>query len=166
MPTSIPHVVSGGQTGADRGALAWAIRRNVPHGGWCPKGRRAEDGTIPDHFRLTETPRADYRQRTEWNVRDSDATVIFTQTATLEGGSKLTAMFAANHGKPCLHLPVGADAVSVLTAFLAEHQPKSLNIAGQRGSKAPELSAWVGSVLDQVFFPPGSSRRHGDLPLR
>ena len=125
-----------------------------PKCGWCPKGRRAEDGTIPDHFRLTETPSADYRQRTEWNVRDSDATVIFTQTSTLEGGSKLTATFAASHGTPCVHLPVAADAVRVLTAFLAEHQPKRLNIAGQRGGKAPDLSAFVGSVLDQVFFPP------------
>lgn len=154
MPITIPRIFSGGQTGADRGALEWAIRRDVPYGGWCPKGRRAEDGTIPAKFQLIETPSAEYRQRTEWNVRHSDATVIFTQTALLEGGSKLTARFAAKHGKPCLHLPITADAANVLTTFLAEHQPKVLNIAGQRGSKAPELSAMVGAVLDEVFFLP------------
>jgi hypothetical protein len=66
------RIVSGGQTGADRAALEWAIEYQVPHGGWCPKGRKAENGRIPDRFNLPETPSSDYLQRNEWNVRDSD----------------------------------------------------------------------------------------------
>ena len=66
VPTKL---ISGAQTGADRAALDWAIFRDVPHGGWCPKGRKAEDGKIPPQYQLTETPSASYMQRTEWNVR-------------------------------------------------------------------------------------------------
>lgn len=73
-------------------------------GGWCPKGRKAEDGVIDSRYQLRETPSADYLQRTEWNVRDSDGTVIFTVTDKLTGGSRRTADFAAKHHKPCLHL--------------------------------------------------------------
>ncbi len=84
-------IVSGGQTGADRAALDWAIEHKADHAGWCPKGRKAEDGSIPDHYQLNATPTANYLQRTEWNVRDSDATAIFTIKEQLSGGSKRTA---------------------------------------------------------------------------
>ena len=80
-------IISGGQTGVDRACLAWAIRRGLQHGGWCPKGRRAEDGEIPARYKLLETPSARPAQRTKWNVRDSEATVIFSQSAKLSGGS-------------------------------------------------------------------------------
>ena len=77
MP-KVEKIVSGGQTGADRAGLDFAIAHGIPHGGWCPKGRKAEDGTIPERYGLSETSRADYLQRTEANVRESDGTVIFT----------------------------------------------------------------------------------------
>jgi hypothetical protein len=72
---NIPKIVSGGQTGADRAALDWALSHQLPCGGWCPKGRKAEDGPIEAKYPLKESPSASYLQRTEWNVRDSDATV-------------------------------------------------------------------------------------------
>jgi hypothetical protein len=75
---SIPKIVSGGQTGADRAALDWALAHGVPCGGWCPKGRKAEDGPIDLKYSLKETPSESYIQRTEWNVRDSDATILFS----------------------------------------------------------------------------------------
>ena len=84
----LTKLLSGAQTGADRAALDWAIFRDIPHGGWCPKGRKAEDGKIPPQYQLTETPLASYLQRTEWNVRDSDGTVIFTVAAALAGGPR------------------------------------------------------------------------------
>jgi len=71
------RIVSGGQTGADRAALDWAIAHGIPHGGWCPKGRKAEDGMSQAKYELIETPSTDYVQRTELNVRDSDGTVVF-----------------------------------------------------------------------------------------
>jgi len=78
MKCEIEKIVSGGQTGADRAALDWAITHGIPHGGWCPKGRRAEDGPMDGRYQLQKTPTANYVQRTEWNARDSDDTVVFS----------------------------------------------------------------------------------------
>ena len=85
------RIISGGQTGADRAALDWAIQHDISHGGWCPKGRRAEDGAIPDCCHLVETPIRNYRQRTTWNVRDAVVTLIVTLGKDLSGGSLFTA---------------------------------------------------------------------------
>jgi hypothetical protein len=114
-------------SGADRAALDWAIFRDIPHGGWCPKDRKAEDGVIPPQYQLAETPSATYLQRTEWNVRDSNGTVIFTISAKLAGGSKRTAEFAAKHGKPLLHVSYAGSYErpgEPLAAFVRENNIK------------------------------------------
>ena len=95
----ITQLISGGQTGADRGGLEAALYCKVPHGGWCPKGRLAEDGPIPDKYNLQEMTNKDYLKRTEANVVDSDATVVFTYGLP-SGGSLRTVEFARKHGKP------------------------------------------------------------------
>ncbi len=97
-------IVSGGQTGADRAALDWAIKKGIPHGGWCPKGRKAEDGRIDAKYQLQDTPSSNYLQRTEWNVRDSDGTVILSIGKRLSGNSSGTLELAIKHRKPYLHL--------------------------------------------------------------
>ena len=104
MMLEIERIVSGGQTGADRAGLDWALANAVPHEGWCPAGRRAEDGEIASGYALRETAGAGYLVRTEWNVRDSDGTVIFSLAARLGGGSMRTLEFAQRAGKPVLHL--------------------------------------------------------------
>ena len=90
----IAKLVSGGQTGADRAGLDAAIELGLSYGGWCPNGRRAEDGTIPARYALAETPSANCLQRTEWNVRDSDGTVVFTLGEAATGGSRKTVEIA------------------------------------------------------------------------
>lgn len=155
MNTIVIKIVSGGQTGADRAALDWAIRHDIPHGGWCPMGRRAEDGRISTQYLLTETPSANYLQRTEWNVRDSDGTLIFTLDARLTGGSLKTAVFAEKHGKPCLHVHPGLSyqiAAEVLR-FVADNGIRTPNVAGTRGSKEPYVGKFVEKVLEEAFFP-------------
>jgi hypothetical protein len=144
-------IISGGQTGADRAALDWAIKNGVAYSGWCPKGRKAEDGPIDLRYKLQETPRADYLQRTEWNVRDSDATVIFTLAEVLSGGSKRTAEFADKHKKPCIHLSGFAqtDAADKLKSFIVKHDVRVLNVAGTRGSKEPGVGVFVERILNQ-----------------
>lgn len=142
-------IVSGGQSGADRAALDWAIERGVNHGGWCPRGRRAEDGTLPGCYRLQETPAAGYLQRTKWNVRDSDATLIFTLGEGLDGGSRRTAMFAGKLGRPWLHVRPGVDPKYVVR-FLVRHGVKTLNVAGKRESVAPGVGQLVRRVLSQA----------------
>ena len=146
-------IISGGQTGADRAALDFALEFGLPHGGWCPRGRTAEDGTIDQRYELRETPSRRYAQRTEWNVRDSDATVVFSIAPKLSGGSALTFAIAERLNKPSLHLSreamsaIGANPSQELVGFLAEHQIYRLNVAGPRQSQEPEVGDFVASVL-------------------
>lgn len=152
----IEKLVSGGQTGADIAALDVALRHGFPHGGWCPKGRKSEAGPIPERYQLDETPSGSYLQRTEWNARDTDGTVILTLARELTGGSLRTLEFARKHGKPCLHLARASgdyrDPAEGLQTFVEEHGIRVLNVAGSRGSKEPELYDWVVSVLEDAFF--------------
>lgn len=143
-------LVSGGQSGADRAALDWAIEQGIQHGGWCPRGRKTEDGVIPDCYRLKETPAPGYLQRTEWNVRDSDATLIFTLEDRLHGGSKRTAAFADGLGKPWLHVRPGVHPKYV-ARFLVRHGVRTLNVAGKRESAAPRIGELVRLVLSQAI---------------
>jgi len=150
----IERIISGGQSGVDRAALDFAIACKIPHGGWCPRGRWAEDGPVPESYRLKETPDSAPAQRTEWNVRDSDATLVLSIGPTLSGGSKQTVEFALRHGKPCLHLSRrrdGKQAAAKLAAFLNEHGVKTLNVAGPRKSQEPEAEGFVRVVLEAVL---------------
>jgi hypothetical protein len=146
-------ILSGGQSGADRAALDFAIEFGLAHGGWCPRGRRAEDGPLDERYELTETPSRRYAQRTEWNVRDSDATVVFTVLPDATGGTALTLAMARRLGKPCLHLSseiaseIGQDPAEELLNFLAAHHVSRLNIAGPRESQEPLVAAFVHGVL-------------------
>lgn len=151
LPTNF-KIVSGGQSGADVAALDWALAKGVPHGGWCPKGRKSEDGQIDARYQLNETPDLKYLQRTEWNVRDSDATLIFTLSPKLDGGSKKTAEFAQTLGKPYLHFRPGVHP-KFIARFLEQHQVKILNVAGKRETSAPGIYQVVFDVLDQVLIP-------------
>ena len=161
----MPKIISGGQTGADRAALDWAIAHGIPHGGWCPAGRRAEDGVIPDVYQQTETPGQNYEQRTKWNVRDSDATLIISQGPYLTGGSKRTLEFAIALVKPCLHLHAGLDPAAILRDFLAQHPVAVLNIAGPRESTEQGIGRFVLATLDacrDVLIP---GLAFADVPL-
>jgi hypothetical protein len=144
-------IVSGGQTGADRAALDFAIAAGLAHDGWCPLGRLAEDGPLAARYWLRETPTDRYAERTRFNVRDSDATVVLTLAPELSGGTKLTADVAAELGKPLLHLCAATtgrlEAAVTLRQFIAEHRIERLNVAGPRASQEPEIGAFVEAVL-------------------
>ena len=149
-----PKIISGGQTGADRAALDWAIANGIEHGGWCPQGRLAEDGVITAQYDLRETPKADYLQRTEWNVRDSDATAIISLASQLTGGSLATAKLASDLGKPCLHLSGLQDApenARQLADFLRRHEVQILNVAGPRASGEPDVGAFIQSIFAELL---------------
>jgi len=136
----IELIVSGGQTGVDRGALDAALESGWPCGGWCPRGRRAEDGIISGRYPLKETDSGDYRQRTEWNVRDSDATLIL-HMGPLEGGTALTGKLAANYGRPCLMVELGGNEdMGPVLQWLEENNIRVLNVAGPRESKNPGIT--------------------------
>jgi hypothetical protein len=146
-------IISGGQTGVDRAALEWALANGVPHGGWCPKGRKAEDGVIPRRFRLKETGSGSYAVRTRWNVRDSNGTVIFSLRRQLAGGSRLTAATARKLGKPLLHLTAAdgaAECARRLDAFIRDRGIAVLNVAGPRASEEAGASEWARAMLSRA----------------
>ncbi len=138
MTKIIVHkVVSGGQTGVDRAALDFAGDCGLARGGWCPKGRLALDGRISDEYPLQETPSPAYSQRTRWNVRDSDGTLIISR-GVLKGGTAFTKRCADELRRPCLILDLDyvsnrrSAACELLVSWLSDHGIKELNIAGPR----------------------------------
>jgi hypothetical protein len=150
----LEKIVSGGQTGADRAAVDFAIERGIPHGGWCPRGRKAEDGTIDRRYQLKETPSSGYVHRTECNVRDSDGTVVFSIAPVLTGGSKKTLELAHKHHKPVIHIardggPAAPD--QALLRFIQDNKIKVLNVEGPRASKERDVAAFVMAVLKQAL---------------
>ena len=150
----IAKLISGGQTGADRAALDVAIFLDIPHGGWCPKGRRAEDGPIADRYRLTETESARYFTRTVMNIREADATVVLSLCPMSQlpprGGSALTIRLAEDASTLWAHFDLteaGPFMIHQFRAWLAEGQVGTLNVAGPRESTAPGMYAAVRAFL-------------------
>ncbi len=137
-------IISGGQTGSDRGGLLAALELKYPIGGWCPKGRRAEDGAIPEKFPLKETASTSYTERTKLNVRDSDATLILFREA-LGPGSAQTQTLCNQLRKPCRPIDLAQDYVWTyqymmeLVTRMRLAQYKIINIAGTRESKSPGI---------------------------
>lgn len=133
-------IISGGQAGADRAGLDAAIELGIPIGGYVPKGRRSEDGGVPLKYPLIEMATADYLPRTERNVVESDATLLFTVLG-LTGGSLRTQEFAAKHKRPFKRINLDKLGDNVAAAevreWLAENNFSVLNIAGSRESKMP-----------------------------
>ncbi len=147
-------LVSGGQTGVDRGALDAAITIGLPHGGWCPRDRKAEDGPIPRQYQLLEMTSEDYSHRTRQNVLDSQATLILSQ-GHLSGGTALTRRLAEELNRPLLVIKQEAaqeaQLVLQIQQWLAELQPPVLNVAGPRESQRPGIGDWANRIIQAVF---------------
>lgn len=160
----IAKVISGGQTGADCGGLDAAIAMKIPHGGWCPKGRKAEDGVIPSKYRLKEIASSFYQERTKKNVLDSDATIVFC-FGKASGGSNLTFEYAMQYKKPILVIDLEKNEIHsgkirnwlekrVAARLLADTEKDltlpvkiTLNVAGSRESEAPGIQEKVKEIV-------------------
>lgn len=147
----VRKIVSGGQTGVDRGALDAAIEAGLEHGGWCPLGRLAEDGFIPARYALRQTDTEKYSDRTERNLLDADGTLILYRGA-LSGGTELTALLCRRHGKPFhevdLDRPVDVPAIA---AWLRHERIATLNVAGPRESSSPGIAQAAKTAILQVL---------------
>lgn len=154
VPMNDIRIVSGGQTGVDRGALDAALAAGAACGGWCPAGRRAEDGRIPPEYPLAETRESDYVARTRRNVEDSDATLII-HSGELEGGTALTVNICRELDRPHLVVNAGAesvaDAADRLRSYIREHRVGTLNVAGPRASKWPEAEDTTRDLLSRIL---------------
>lgn len=155
MLMKIARIVSGGQTGADRAGLDAAQEVGLSCGGWCPKGRRAEDGFVPKRYPLKEARAGNYLVRTEKNVIDSDGTILFTY-GRATGGSKRTIAFARKHRKALKHIDLNNNNATIVTLILnwlatSHTDGLTVNVAGSRKSKAPRIEQRVKDILLQVF---------------
>ena len=166
----LEKIVSGGQTGADRAALDTAIKFNIPHGGWIPKGRKTESGPLPDIYRLSEMATPDYPERTRQNILDSSGTLILAR-GKLSGGSKLTHTFARVADKPNCHIDLLThdifESAMILQSFILENHIRILNVAGPRESRDPSIYHDVKSILEgalYLFFLE-SDYKENDSPL-
>lgn len=158
----LSKIVSGGQTGVDRGAIEAALELGFPYGGLIPKGRLAEDGIVPLKFdQMTESTRKDYLYRTEWNVVHSDATLILSPNEPLAGGTKRTEDFCRKHGKPYWvdnpdspkQTDRGVEFVYWLESLFGD-KGIVLNVAGPRESKCPGIqqatAGYVRHILEEA----------------
>lgn len=150
MSASLRKIVSGGQTGVDRGALDAALALDFPCDGWCPAGRRAEDGILAAHYPLRETRSDHYIVRTRQNVVDSDGTLVI-YFGTVGGGTARTLDLCRELGKPCLSLDAlqytPAQVVPLLDEFIKEHGIVTLNVAGPRASKQARAQGYTEAIF-------------------
>ena len=144
---------TGGQTGVDRAVLDVCLAHGLGVGGWCPEGRTAEDGRIPERYPLKELLGGDYSDRTRANVRDSDGTLIL-RFGEMEGGTKLTFDYCAEVGKPCLSLDLDDvdldQALESIRRFVSESSIRELNVGGPRLSEAAESYAKTKALLEEL----------------
>jgi hypothetical protein len=180
--TLIKKIISGGQTGADQAALDVAVELGIEHGGWIPKGRKTENGRLPDKYQLEEMPTASYPKRTEQNILDSDGTLIISH-GKLTGGSALTEKLASKHNRPCLHMDLnktnGYRAAVLVNSWIIQNGIEVLNVAGPRASKDPDIYKNTKDILKTVINldivqdsmpsllkpPPERNHRLNGLPL-
>lgn len=151
----VKKIISGGQTGADRAGLDAAIELGIDYGGSLPSGRRTEDGYLSRSYtRMNEVKSRHYHVRTEKNVMDSDATIIFTYRR-MGSGSALTVKKAEEHYKSCLHVNLDKqtddEAVRIITEWLDSVRPHTLNIAGSRESTAQGIYQRVFNIVKEVL---------------
>lgn len=147
----LERIVSGGQTGVDRGALDAAIALRIAHGGWCPKGRLAEDGLIPRIYQLRETDAVEYAVRTERNVMDSCGTLVLYK-GRLQRGTLLTYRMAKKHQRPVLRVRLDLTVnVEAIQEWLRERRIRVLNVGGPRASSCPGIAAETTALLQRVL---------------
>jgi hypothetical protein len=150
----LKKVISGGQTGVDRAGLDVAIKAGIQVGGYCPKGRKAEDGIIPNIYPLQELSTTRYQVRTEKNVVESGATLIINK-GPLTQGTKQTYEFAIKHERPCLIVRLDSNRIFepiVVVNWIEKQKLNILNIAGPRESKFSEgIYHEAFSYLEKVF---------------
>jgi hypothetical protein len=151
----IEKIISGGQTGVDQAALDAAIKLGITYGGWIPKGRKTENGPLPEKYEMQVMSSANYSQRTEQNVIDSDGTLIISR-GSLTDGSEFTRKMAMKHNRPWLHIDISEhakfNAATNIVSWISENGIRILNVAGPRASKDPEIYLNALNIIESAYY--------------
>ena len=151
----LEKIISGGQTGVDQAALDAAIKLGIPYGGWIPKGRKTENGPLPEKYDMREMPTSSYSHRTEQNVIDADGTLIISR-GSLTDGSEYTRKMAMKHNRPWLHIDINKhakfNAATSIVSWTAENSILILNVAGPRASKDPEIYLDALNIIESAYY--------------
>ena len=162
-------VISGGQTGADRAGLDAALHFSIPHGGWCPKGRRSEDGPISKRYKLQETEESGYVMRTIFNAEEADGTIIFAYNPN-SPGTRCTVQALDEADRPYILLDLNGvpieEAITYVVDFIRRFQVEVLNIAGNRESSAPGITDQVRRILLEAFSKKVERGGSGNTQIR
>ena len=135
----------------DRAALEVAMELGIPCGGWCPQGRRAEDGRIPDSYPLQEASSPDYPFRTRLNVEDSDGTLILAQGSP-KGGTALTLKLARKLNKPFLLVDLDRETDPFrVWQWIKKNNVRVLNVAGPREGESAGIFEMASAFLREVL---------------
>ena len=176
----VKKIISGGQTGVDRAALDFAIKFDIPHGGWIIKGRIAEDGVLDDRYKVQVIPESSYPRRTLKNILDSYGTQLISR-GPLTGGSDYTKKMAISRNRPCIHIDLSQmsafQAAENIRDWIFDNKIEILNVGGPRKSKDPNIYKDVLDILETAFYldvidtnmphmsvPSGSFRENHTLP--
>lgn len=150
----LKKIISGGQTGADRAALDAAIQLRIPHGGWVPAGRLADDGIIPRKYHLAEITSSVFPERTEKNVRDSDGTLIMNH-GRLADGSQLAREYALKYDRPCLQINLkvtpAPKALPTIVDWIIRNRIEVLNVTGAKARRDTDIYAKTYHILCSVI---------------
>lgn len=156
----LQKIISGGQTGVDQAALDFAIERGIPCGGWCPPGRVCANGVIPGRFPLRETPEDSSdaapgiprSQRTEWNVRDADGTLVLAmKDITPDTGTAWSLACAYKYNKPVLEVVLPETDTGAIIDWIRAHELRVLNVSGPSENNAPGIGALTKKLLTSVI---------------
>jgi hypothetical protein len=169
----IKKLISGGQPGAARAALDVAIKLDIPHGGWIPKGRQTEDGILQNKYKLQEIRSGGHPNYTEKNVLDSNGTLIVSH-GKLKGGAALPRKMADKHRRPRFHIDLNEtsdyDAACSIAAWVKQNTIETLNVAGSRASKDPRIyqdtyTILIGAIWTAFAKPYMSGYMYGNVPI-
>jgi len=149
-------IISGGQTGADRAGLDFAIDHSIPHGGWIPKGRRTEQGPLDSKYQLEETNNTFYPDRTKRNIMDSDGTLIVAYgPVKKKGGTALTYRLCGQVKKPCCYINLNMltipEAAQDVASWIRSNSIRVLNVAGPKESIEPNIHVDTYNLLKSVL---------------
>ncbi|MBU1108092.1 MAG: putative molybdenum carrier protein [Candidatus Riflebacteria bacterium] len=154
---ALAMLISGGQTGVDRAALDFAMQIGISHAGWCPLGRKAEDGVIPERYLLREATKPLYQQRTQLNVRDSQATLIIQDTTRRSRGTALTIKCSEKLHRPFMVVDITNYDSEEIRNWLARVRPQILNVAGPRLSESHDAAVAAAAILTAILCVDDSS---------